>query len=211
MLENQDRDHGDQTKEKIPHVSKVGNCGAAASEEVDANGNQAQADGNDDGAGHDRGEEFAQGLDQETKAHLKDTADDAGTHNGAVGKNAGVDVRCNDACGNACQHTSGNGVIDADKAGRGPHNDGQPAADGTDGIELDKGDEAGDQHGVLQQRNPQIRKAVAVCQAAGPHNDQQRGQIADEHRQHMLQAQRDRLSQRDASVEGIGAGILWLV
>ena len=176
-------------------------AGAAAAEKADAHGDQAQADGRHDHAGDDRREEPAQGLNEEALHHLPHAADQGRAHHRAVGINAGLHIGGDGPGGNARHHADGNGLVDADEAGGGAHDDGQPRADGADGIELKERDKAGNEHGVLQQRDTQRLIACVHRDAADGHQDQQRGQVANEHGQHVLQAQRDRLPQRQPSVE----------
>lgn len=72
-----------------------------------------------------------------------------------------------------------------------------------DGIHLKKGDEAGDQHGVLQQINAQGTESAGIGNAACGHDDQKRRQIADKHRQNMLKSKRNRLPKRNPPIQRI--------
>ena len=51
--------------------------------------------------------------------------------------------------------------------------------------------------------------SMAVGQAACAEDDQQRRQVSDEHRQHVLQAEGDRLGERYPSVQGVGRRVVW--
>ena len=56
---------------------------------------------------------------------------------------------------------SRNTVIDTDKARGRAHNDRQFSADGTEGIQLEQGYDAGNEHRVLQKGNPEVAEACA--------------------------------------------------
>ena len=74
---------------------------------------------------------------------------------------------------------------------------------GADGEQLHQRDDAGDGHGVLQQRRAQRAVTGVRRQAAGAHDDNQRGQVADEHGHDVLQAEWDGLLQGKSAIKGI--------
>ena len=127
------------------------------------------------------GEEPPQRLQEEAQHCFKQAADDGRAHNGPIGDNTAA-------------HSSGNAVEYPDKAGGGTHDDGNLAADGANGKQLHQRNDPRHQHGVLKQAQLQIGK-LTPRDTAGAGDDQQRGQVAHEHSQHMLQSQRDGLTQ----------------
>ena len=189
VLEVQDHSQHEDGQQQIFHGAEILGRVAAA-EGVDAHGDQAQTDGHDNSAGNNRGEEFTQRLQEETQNAFKKTADDGCAHDGTISDNTAT-------------HGGGNRVENAQEAGGSTHDDGNIAAHGADGEQLDQGNDTGYQHGVLQQMQLQLRKLTAG-DSAGAGNDQQRGQVADEHGQHVLQAQGDRLLQGHLAVQLIG-------
>ena len=202
MLEADDKHQDEQAQQQIGHRAEVGVVVAAA-EEVDAHVEQAQANGHDHGAGDHRGEELAQGLDKEAQDALPQSADQAGAHDRAVGVEPRLHIGGDGARGHAGHHAGGDGVIHADKAGAGAHDHGQPGADGADGVELHQSDQAGDQHGILEQGDPQAA-VVFHGDAADRHNGQQGGQVAHEHGHDVLQTQGNRLVQGQTAVNVVG-------
>lgn len=133
------------------------------------------------------GEELPQRLQEEAQNHLEQAADDGCAHDGAIGDHTAA-------------HGGGDAVEHADEAGGRAHDDGDPAAHGADGEQLHQGDDARHQHGILQQAQLQLGEFPAG-DAAGAGDDQQRGQIAHEHGQHVLQSQGDGLAQGHFAVQ----------
>ena len=107
------------------------------------------------------GEELPKRPDAEAQHHFKYTADQACAHNDAVGIDSGGKIRRDRAGGDSGQGCSRNTVIDTDKARGRAHNDRQFSADGTEGIQLEQGYDAGNEHRVLQKGNPEVAEACA--------------------------------------------------
>ena len=103
-------------------------------------------------------------------------------HHGAVGRDAAA-------------HGGSHAVEHAQKARAGAHDDGHLAAHGAEAVQLHQRDDARHEHGVLQQAHLQVCELTAH-EAAGAGDDEQRGEVAHEHGEHVLQAQRDRVAQR---------------
>ena len=186
MLEKQDHHQNEKRQQQILHGAEVPDA-AAAAEGIDAYGNQAQADGHNHRTGDNGGEKFPQGLQEKAQHRFKQAADDGRAHDGTIGQHTAAH-----GCGNAVEH--------ADKAGGGAHDNGNPAANGADGKQLHQRHQARHQHGVLKQAQLQLRE-FAPRDAAGAGDDQQRGQVAYKHGQHVLQAQGDGLTQGHFSVQ----------
>ena len=189
MLDGQDDHQHKDSQEQVFHRAEVGHA-AAAAKGGHAHRDQAEADGQHHGAGDHRGEEPAQRLQEEAQNSLKQTAQNGSAHHGAVG-------------GEAAAHGSGYRIEYADKTGGSAHDNGNTAADGAQGEELDQGDQTGHQHGVLEQSDLKVCKFIAG-QAAGAGDDEQRGQVSHKHGQHMLQTQGNGLAQRHFSLEAEG-------
>ena len=85
------------------------------------------------------------------------------------------------------------------------HDDGQLGADLPDGIELENGADTGGEHGALEELGDLHRGQVAVGapHQGGAAHDEHRRQVGDEHGQHVLQAEGNRLGQRDPPVQPI--------
>ena len=81
--------------------------------------------------------ELAQRLQEETQNTFKQAANDGSAHNGTVSDHAAA-------------HGGSNGVENAQKAGGSTHNDGNIAANGADGEQLNQSNDTGYQHCVLQ-------------------------------------------------------------
>ena len=207
MLENEDCNERHKAEEEVPQRTVVGVC-AAAAEKADADGKQAQANGYDNRTGDHRREESAQGLDDEAQTGLKESANQRGTHHRAVGIDASRNTGGNGTGRDAGHHTCGNGFIDADKAGGRTHHDRQSRADRPDGIELQKCDDSRHQHCVLQQGDTQRSESGVRRDAADGHKDHDGREIADKHGQHMLQAKRNGLQQRDPAVQIVCRGVV---
>ena len=179
VLEEQDDHQHEDGQQQVLHGAEVLGCVAAA-EGVDTDRDQRQTDGQHDRARDHRGEELAQGLEEEAQHGFEQAAQDGRTHDGTIGQHTAA-------------HGSRDAVEHAQEAGAGAHDDGDLTADRADGKQLHQRDDAGHEHGVLQQADLQVSE-LAARQTAGARDDEQRGQVADEHGEHMLQAQRDRLA-----------------
>ena len=186
MLEEQNHRQNKDSQQQVFHGTKVLRSIAAA-EGVDANGDQAQADGHHHSTGNHCREELAQGLQEETQDAFKKTADDGCAHNGTIGNYTAA-------------HRCGNGVENTQKTGGSAHNNGNITANGADGEKLNQSDNTCNQHCVLEQMQLQFCELTAG-NTAGTGNNQQRRQVADEHGQNVLQAQRNRLRQRHLPVK----------
>ena len=127
-----------------------------------------------------RGEELAQGLEEEAQHSLEQAAQNGSAHDGTVGQHATA-------------HGSSHTVEHAQEAGAGAHDNGDLTAHRADGEQLHQRDHTSHEHGVLQQADLQVSKLTA-CKAAGTGDDKKRGQVAHEHGKYMLQAQRDGLA-----------------
>ena len=192
MLEEKDDHQHEEGQQQIFHRAEILGFVAAA-EGVDAHRDQGKTDGKHHGAGDDGGEQLAQGLEEDAQHALKDAAQNGGAHDGTVGRHAAA-------------HGGSHAVEDAQKARRRAHDDGHLAAHGADAVQLHQRDDAGHEHGVLQQAHLQIGK-LAACNAAGAGDDQQRGQIAHKHGENVLQAQRDGVLQRHFCLKLIGSAL----
>ena len=179
MLEEQDDHQHEDGQQQVLHGAEVLGCVAAA-EGVDTDRDQRQTDGQHDRARDHRGEKLAQRLEEEAQHGFEQAAQDGRTHDGTISQHTAAH-----GCRNAVEH--------AQEAGAGAHDDGDLTADRADGKQLHQRDDAGHEHGILQQADLQVRE-LAARQTAGARDDEQRGQVADEHGEHMLQAQRDRLA-----------------
>ena len=78
--------------------------------------------------------------------------------------------------------------------------DGHATANRADAEQLHQSDHAGNPHGVLQQRQLHVGE-LGAGQAACARHDEQRRQVAHEHGQDVLQAQRHRLGQGHIAFE----------
>ena len=179
MLEEEDNHQHEDGQQQVLHGAEVLGCIAAA-KGVDAHRDQRQTDGQHHRACDHRGEELAQGLEEEAQHRFEQAAQNGRAHNGAVGQHAAA-------------HGSRHAVENAEEAGRGAHDDGNLTAHGADGKQLHQRDHTGHEHGVLQQTDLKVGEFTAR-QTACARDDEQRGQVADEHGKYMLQAQRNGLS-----------------
>ena len=114
---------------------------------------------------------------EEAEDHLEDAAAHLRAHDSAVGVDTGFHTGGNGADGNACHHGSGDGLVNADKAGGSTHDDGQTGADGDQLSDLDHGVDTCHQHRILQQGNTQGAETGFGGDAADGHDDQQKGTI----------------------------------
>ena len=161
-----------------------------------AHADQRQTDGHDHRAGDHRREEAAQGFEEGAQHRLKQAAHNGGTHHGAVAQDAAA-------------HDGVDALEHADEAGTGTHDDGHLAADGAHREQLDQRDDAGHQHGVLEQRHLDPGEFLRPAAGrTGTGDDQDGGQVAHEHGQHMLQAQGYRLTPGQFALELVGSDIL---
>ncbi len=83
----------------------------------------------------------------------------------------------------------------------GSHDDGKPgphliAASQPQGIELNEGGEAGDEHGALNHGH-----RVRAGESADPGDDEDGGQVRREHGQDVLEAQRDRRGEAGTAIQ----------
>ena len=179
MLEEQDHHQHEHGQQQVFRGTEVLGCVAAA-KGVDTHGDQGQTDGQHHRAGDHRGEELAQGLEEEAQHSLEQAAQNGSAHDGTVGQHATA-------------HGSSHTVEHAQEAGAGAHDNGDLTAHRADGEQLHQRDHTSHEHGVLQQADLQVSKLTA-CKAAGTGDDKKRGQVAHEHGKYMLQAQRDGLA-----------------
>ena len=188
MLQNQNDNCDNQTDSQIFQRAVV-ICTRAAAERADTNADQRQTDGQYDRTGDNRREKAAQRLEECAQNGLKQTADNRGAHHRAVGDHTAA-------------HYIGDTAEHADKSGAGTHDNRYLTADRTDRKQLDQCNNTRYQHRILQQRY--LNRGKILCSAdrgTGIHDDQQRRQIADKHRQHVLQSERDRLLNRNPSLK----------
>ena len=130
---------------------------------------------------------LAQGLEEDAQHALEQAAQNGCAHHSAVGRDAAA-------------HGGRDAVEDAEEARAGAHDDGHLAADRAKAVQLHQRDDARHEHGVLQQAHLQVCKLTA-CDAAGAGDDEQRGEVAHEHGENVLQAQRDGVAQRHLRLE----------
>ena len=194
VLQHHDNRQHQQTQQEVWQGAEV--LGPAASGEgVHAHADEAQADGQHHAAGDHRREELPQGLNEKAQGRLADAAHHGRADDGAVGQDAA-----------AHGGVGGHALHDPQKAGAGAHDDRHLPAHGADGPELNQGDEARRQHGVLEQGD--VQRGLLAGNAADAADDHQRRQVAHEHGQYVLHPQGDGLAQGNAPVEIVGAGVL---
>ncbi len=181
MLEEEDDHQHKDGQQQVLHRAEVLGCVAAA-EGVDAHGDEGQADGQHDRAGDHRREQLAQGLQKDAQHALEQAAQNGCAHHGAVGRNAAA-------------HGGSHAVEHAQEARAGTHDDRHLAAHRAEAVQLHQRDDACHEHGVLQQAHLQVCELTAR-EAAGAGDDEQRGEVAHEHGEHVLQSQRDSVAQR---------------
>ena len=181
VLEEEDDHQHEDGQQQVLHRAEILGCVAAA-EGVDAHGDEGQADGQDDRAGDHRREQLAQGLQEDAQHALEQAAQNGCAHHGTVGRDAAA-------------HGGSHAVEHAQKARAGAHDDGHLAAHGAEAVQLHQRDDARHEHGVLQQAHLQVCELTAH-EAAGAGDDEQRGEVAHEHGEDVLQAQRDSVAQR---------------
>ena len=198
VLEDQDNSHNRQSNQKVFNRTVIRGRISAA-ERGHTYADQRKSDGEHDGSGNDGREEFAQRLQENTEDRFKQAAQNTCAHNGAVSDHAAA-------------HRFRNAGEHADKTGACSHNNRNFSADRADGKKLDQRNNAGDEHGVLQQRNLQGHQFTAV---AGRRNDEDRREVADKHGENVLQSQRNRLMQRKTAFKFIGGtiflGLSWFL
>ena len=181
MLEEEDDHQHEDGQQQVLHRAEVLGCVAAA-EGVDAHGDEGQTDGQDDRAGDHRREQLAQGLQKDAQHALEQAAQNGCAHHGAVGRDAAA-------------HGGSHAVEHAQEARAGTHDDRHFAAHRAEAVQLHQRDDARHEHGVLQQAHLQVCELTAR-EAAGAGDDEQRGEVAHEHGEHVLQSQRDSVAQR---------------
>ena len=181
MLDDQNNHQHEQRQQQIFHRAEILR-GVAAAEGIDADRDQRQTDTQHNRAGNDRRKEFAQRLEEKAKYRLKQAAENGRAHNRAIRNHTAA-------------HGSRNAVEHADKTRACTHDDRHLAADRADGKQLHQRYHAGHEHRVLQNAYLQVRE-LAACNAARTHDDEQRRQVADEHRKNVLQSQRNLARQR---------------
>ena len=123
MLHRQDDDKDDKRQAQVLKRAEIGRA-VAATERVDTDADEAEANGEDDGARDDGREETAQRLQEKAEHGLEQAADNRSTHNGTVGNKAAA-------------HRGRHGVEHADESRRRSHNDRNPAANRPDTEKLD--------------------------------------------------------------------------
>ena len=181
VLEEEDDHQHEDGQQQVLHRAEVLGCVAAA-EGVDAHGDEGQTDGQHDRAGDHRREQLAQGLQKDAQHALEQAAQNGCAHHGAVGRDAAA-------------HGGSHAVEHAQEARAGTHDDRHFAAHRAEAVQLHQRDDARHEHGVLQQAHLQVCELTAR-EAAGAGDDEQRGEVAHEHGEHVLQSQRDSVAQR---------------
>ena len=181
MLEEEDDHQHEDGQQQVLHRAEVLGCVAAA-EGVDAHGDEGQADGQHDRAGDHRREQLAQGLQKDAQHALEQAAQNGCAHHGAIGRDVAA-------------HGGSHAVEHAQEARAGTHDDRHFAAHRAEAVQLHQRDDARHEHGVLQQAHLQVCELTAR-EAAGAGDDEQRGEVAHEHGEHVLQSQRNSVAQR---------------
>ena len=114
MLEEQDHHQHEHGQQQVFRGTEVLGCVAAA-KGVDTHGDQGQTDGQHHRTGDHRGEELAQGLEEEAQHSLKQAAQNGSAHDGTVGQHTAA-------------HGSSHTVEHAQEAGAGAHDNGDLTA-----------------------------------------------------------------------------------
>ena len=124
------------------------------------------------------GDDFSPVFREQSQSPFEQTADKDRADNGRI-----TVVRADEA-------------QDRDEGEAYAHNDRQARSDTPDGVQLNTGRDTGDEQGGLDK----LRR-LAAGQTAGACDDNHRGDVREEHREYMLQAQRDRIGERNPSFE----------
>ena len=177
---------GQQSNTPAAHTAEPGAEGVAAGHIPHGGGIQGKTDGENHGAGYQRGEEHPDFLDKDAEENGHKTACQFRTQNG----------------GQVKLHTDGGeggNIGEADA-----HNHRQPCADAVEnGEQLQQGGDRGDNQRRLNE-NGFICHAQVANIAAG--NDNGRGNDAHHGSHHMLEAQGHQLARRRNAVVGENAG-----
>lgn len=172
------RRQGDNTQQQILGGTEV--LGVAAAEGAGAHGEEGEADGRHHGGRHDGGDNLPPVLRQKAQGALHQAAYDDRAHQGRVAV----------VGGDGAEHRH-KGEADAhDYRQLGPHL--------PDGIELDQRGDARHEHGVLQQDG---HLSLAEGRLGGGGDEGDGGQVGDEHRQDVLEAEGNGLPQGDPPIQ----------
>ena len=176
-LREQTGEERDTTDNPVLRGTEV--CGAlAARERVCANRQKRKSDGCHHRGRNNVRDELEPVFSAETEQAFDDTAHDDSAHKRA----------------HALRSADGNRNREKRKADA--HHDGEPGADFPDGVELDERADARDNHAVLNKRSGDaLFDPDDICK------DDDGGNVAHEHGEHMLQAERDGLQKRYATVQ----------
>ena len=147
----------------------------AAAEGVDADRNQADADGRQHNADNDRREQLFDVFVEAADDHFDKATDDTSAQQDAVRIKAAAQQRQN-------------ADVNAKNASVRAHDDGQLRADLPDGVQLEQGDDTGNEHRIAEDRD--MDRGTAG-NAADTQNNDRGSQVADKHGKHVLHAKGD--------------------
>ena len=161
----------------VVEAAEVGRA-LASGKRVGTHGQKREADGRDHRGRHDVRHELYPILGEEAENALNESANDDGS-----------DERAH-AVGRA--HADG----EREEGERDAHDDRQARTDAPHGVELHERADAGYHHTVLYEHRTNV-----LVEPHGTGKNHYRSDVADEHRQHVLQAKRESLPQWHSTVE----------
>ncbi len=163
--------------------SEVGGS-LSSGETVGSDRKQREADGCDHCRRHDRRNDLHPVLDKETQQSFDNTADDHSSHESSHTHCGSYEYGEREEC-------------EADT-----HNDRQSRTNLPDRIKLYESADTGDYHTVLDEGS--LESGVDSHDSC---EDDDRGDVAHEHREHVLETERNGLSYRNSSVQLINVGL----
>ncbi len=181
MFNQKAGDQRDGAQQQVVRRAKV--LGVTAAKRAGADGEQRVADGRHHRSGHHRRDDPPPVFGKQAERSLDKAAHQHRADHRLVAV-GGADIAQN-----------------GDKGKADAHDNRQPRADPPDRIQLNQRRDARHKHRVLQQH----RNLRAVqSRRRADHGD--RGQVRHKHRQHMLQAEGNRRSQRHPSIQLVDVG-----
>ena len=185
-MEHEAGRQGDGTDNQVFRFAEAG-VSEAAAEGVGADAEQGETDGRHDAGRHDGRHKAAPPPRSQPQHPFEAAADEGCAQDGAVAVPGADDAE-----------RGHEGEADA-------HDDRQPAAQGTDGEQLQQGPDAGNDHGCLDQAADFRRTEFAHAA-----DDQNRRDVGHEHGQDMLQAERNGLLHGNFSIQLVNGVLLRL-